>query len=100
MTEPLRHSKEFRFVWMSLVQNIDRSGQGYEPWSAELEVFHNPYARHPAPHTLLPEACHLYETNGELVCSAYYETSILSSNTLIQNNSDRVPIVEDFIEVE
>ena len=27
--------------------------QGYEPWSAELEVFHNPYARCPAPFELL-----------------------------------------------
>ena len=61
---------------------------GYEPWSAELEVFHNPYARYPVPIDLLPEACHWFEQDGERVCQTVYETSILWSQTLIQNDSD------------
>jgi len=39
-------SDEYRSLWP----------QGYEPWSAELEVFHNPHARHPLPKALIPEA--------------------------------------------
>lgn len=44
--------------------------QGYEPWSAEMEVFHNSFARHPVHQTLLPEATHWFEQNGERVCSS------------------------------
>ena len=32
-------SDEYRALWP----------QGYEPWSAELEIFHNPFARFPFP---------------------------------------------------
>jgi hypothetical protein len=32
-------------------------------------VFHNPYARHPVPHELLPEATHWFEHDGEKICS-------------------------------
>ena len=60
---------------------------GYEPWTAELEVFHNPFARHPVPFDLLPEACHWFEQNGERICQTIYETSILWSQTLIQDKS-------------
>lgn len=43
-------SPQYRQLWF----------QGYEPWSAEMEVFHNPFTRHPAPHDLLPEATHWF----------------------------------------
>ena len=60
---------------------------GYEPWTAELEVFHNPFARHPLPFDLLPEACHWFEQDGERICRTIYETSILWSQTLVQDES-------------
>ena len=59
--------------------------QGYEPWCAELEVFHNPFARYPLPHALLPEVTHWFEADGEMVCTSHYNTSILWSQTLIQD---------------
>jgi hypothetical protein len=70
--------------------------QGYEPWSAELEVFHNPFARHRVPRTLLPKATHWFEQDGEIVCVSNYETSILWSQTLIQSKSDPIPTLRDF----
>lgn len=69
--------------------------QGYEPWSAELEVFHNPYARHPVPRETVPEATHWFERDGEMVCAAHYETSVLWSQTMVQSDSDRMPKLED-----
>lgn len=80
-------SKEYRALWP----------QGYEPWSAEMEVFHNPHARHPVPLALLPEATHWFDRNGETICESIYETSILWSQTLIQNQSDRMPTLDDFV---
>ena len=80
-------SAEYRGLWP----------QGYEPWSAELEVFHNPYARHPVPFELVPEATHWFEQAGELTCSAVYEHSILWSVTRILNASNRIPQPEDFL---
>jgi hypothetical protein len=80
-------SAEYRGLWP----------QGYEPWSAELEVFHNPYARHPIPFELVPEATHWFEQAGELTCSAVYEHSILWSVTRILNASNRIPQLEDFL---
>lgn len=80
-------SKEYRALWP----------QGYEPWTAEMEVFHNPYARHPTPHELLPEATHWFERGGEIECEAFYETSILWSQTLITDSNKRPPILEDFL---
>lgn len=68
--------------------------QGYEPWCAELEVFHNPFARHPLPQTLLPEATHWVEVNGAIDCRPYYATGILWSRTLIQDQSDAIPTYE------
>ncbi|MBF0429325.1 MAG: hypothetical protein HQL94_10415, partial [Magnetococcales bacterium] len=66
-------SEEYRTLWP----------QGYEPWSADLEVFHNPFARHPLPHELVPEATHWFDHGGELICESFYKTSILKSKTLI-----------------
>ncbi|WP_035201420.1 hypothetical protein [Agrobacterium tumefaciens] len=70
--------------------------QGSEPWSAEMEVFHNPYARHPLPHDLLPEATHWFEDGGETLCASYYETSVLWSQTMILDEDARIPTLEDF----
>jgi hypothetical protein len=70
--------------------------QRYEPWSAELEVFHNPYARHPLSRELVREATHWFEQDDEMICEAYYETSILWSQTMIQNGTDRMPSLTDF----
>lgn len=80
-------SAEYRRLWP----------QRYEPWSAEMEVFHNPYARHAVPKALLPEATHWFEQDGERVCSSVYETSILWSKTYI-TDADKPPLrLEDFL---
>lgn len=74
-------SDEYRQLWR----------QGYEPWSAELEVFHNPFARNRFPRDLLPEATHWFEDNGEMQSAAHYENSILWSQTLILKADDPLP---------
>ncbi len=81
-------SDEYRHLW---------APYDYEPWSAELEVFHNPFARHPIPDTLLPEATHWRMINGEVICRAFYEKSILRSRTLILKGSDPVPTIADIL---
>lgn len=68
--------------------------QGCEPWCAELEVFHNPFARNPLPPALLPEASHWLELDGGMDCVPYYHTSILWSRSLILNADDPVPSYE------
>jgi hypothetical protein len=68
----------------------------YEPWSAELEVFHNPFARYPISNQLLPEATHWRLTDGEVACSAFYEPSILRSRTCILKDTEPMPTVEQF----
>lgn len=68
--------------------------QRREPWCAELEVFHNPHARHPLPRALMPEATHWLEIDGELVCRSHYETGVLWSRTLIQKDTDPMPTYE------
>jgi hypothetical protein len=71
--------------------------QGYEPWTAELEVFHNPFAKHPLPFELMPEATHWFDHEGEIICASHYEHSILWSRTLIQNESDPPFRLEDIL---
>jgi hypothetical protein len=71
--------------------------QGYEPWSAELEVLHNPFARYPVPFELLPEATHWFEKDGEMVCRSFYATSILWSTTLITDLEKPAPRLDDFL---
>lgn len=78
-------SKEYGALWP----------QGYEPWCAELEMFHNPYAEYPVSQQLLPEATHWFEKDGEIFCSSFYETSILHSRTVIQNKSDEMPTIKN-----
>lgn len=70
-------SQEYRALWC----------YGHEPWSAELEVFHNPYARNPMSRELLPEATHWFENHEGLVCESYHAPAILRSRTLIQKES-------------
>lgn len=70
---------------------------GREPWSAELEVFHNPFAQHPVGFDLLPQATHWFNWDGEVICSTIYEHSILWSRTIILNADDRVPTLQDFM---
>lgn len=55
--------------------------EGRESWSFELEVFHNPLARHPLPLELLPDARHWHETDGILGISVRWKNQILSSVT-------------------
>ena len=52
-----------------------------EFWCQELEVFHNPQAKHPVDLDLLPGATHWFELNGEIECSTIWEWSVLSSIT-------------------
>ena len=70
---------------------------GREPWSAELEVFHNPFARHPVAFDLLPEATHWFDKDGEVISSTIYEHSILWSKTMILNLDDQAPTLQDFV---
>ena len=77
-------SDEYRGLWP----------QRYEPWSAELEVFHNPFARHLAPATT---GAHWFDQDGERVCRSFYEPSILWSTTQI-TDGDKPPLrLEDFL---
>lgn len=81
-------SEEYRSLWPVY---------GYEPWSAEIEVFHNPLASHPIPNNLFPEVTHWRETNGTIACQSYFETAILRSRTLVLDSSAKVPTVEDLL---
>jgi hypothetical protein len=78
-------SEEYRNLWP----------QKHEPWCAELEVFHNPYAKYPVPFELLPEATHWFEEKGEKICRSVYEASILWSKTLTTNVDKPAPRLED-----
>lgn len=80
-------SDEYRNLWP----------QRYEPWCAELEVFHNRFAKYPVPFGLLPEATHWFERNGEKVCRSYYETSILWSKTMTSDANKSAPRLEDVL---
>jgi hypothetical protein len=80
-------SQDYRNLWP----------QRYEPWTAELEVLHNPFARHPLPHDLLPEATHWFDRDGEIVCESHYETSILWSVTRVLNGNAPIPTMEEIL---
>ncbi|MCA0367234.1 MAG: hypothetical protein LCH57_04120 [Proteobacteria bacterium] len=71
--------------------------QGYEPWSAEMEVFHNPFAAYPVPFDLLPEATHWFDQDGERVCRSHYKTGILWSKTWITDAADPPLRLEDIL---
>lgn len=70
---------------------------GYEPWSAEVEVFHNPLALHPVPNELLPETTHWRATNRGIECQSYFEVSILRSRTIILRSESKMPTLEDLL---
>jgi hypothetical protein len=79
-------SDEYRRLWP----------QGYEPWTAEMEVFHNPFARQPASFELLPEAQHWFLDRREWQCASVYETSILWSQTAITDVDKPGPTLQDW----
>lgn len=79
-------SPEYRDLWP----------QGYEPWSAELEVFHNPLANHSLSREMLPEATHWFVRGKETVCEAFYETQILYSHTFVQPKNQTPLTLEYF----
>lgn len=83
-------SEEYRNLWP----------HKYEPWTAEMEVFHNPFARHPVPFELLPEAQHWFEADGEWQCISGYKTSILWSQTWITEADTPAPTLQDFMETK
>ncbi len=68
-------SNEYRSLWKPY---------DHEPWTAEIEIFHNPIAKHPLSSALFPEATHWLPENGEIICKRFYKHSILSSQTEIQ----------------
>lgn len=68
-----------------------------ETWSLELEVFHNPMARHPLPIELLPECTHWFEKDGEIVCAAFHEKTVLGSISLVQCGPTSGPIDSDAV---
>jgi hypothetical protein len=81
-------SAEYRKLWKPYT---------YEPWAAELEVFHNPFAKYPIPDALLPEASHWRLVDGEVVCRSFYEWSILRSRTLVLDASKPMPTLEQVL---
>ncbi len=81
-------SAEYRALWPPY---------SYEPWSAEIEIFHNPMARHPIPEEMFPELTHWREFNGEIGSHSFFEKSVLKSHTLIINASDPVPDVAEVV---
>ena len=82
------NSDEYRHLWKPY---------GYEPWTAEIEVLHNPSARYPIDPALFPEATHWLPINGVLECKRYFRTSILKSQTLIQLASKPAPSVDSLM---
>jgi hypothetical protein len=82
------NSDEYRDLW---------NPYGYEPWTAEIEVLHNPNAKYPINPALFPEATHWLPINGVMDCKRYFKTSILKSQTLIQPSSKPVPSVDSLV---
>lgn len=80
------NSDEYRALW---------GPYDYEPWTAEIEVFHNPGAKHPIDPSLFPEASHWLPVEGAMDCKRFFKHSILMSQTLIQDASMPIPSVDD-----
>ena len=70
---------------------------GYEPWSAEVEVFHNPMALYPVPNELIPEVTHWREVNGRVECESFFDVSILRSRTLVLSANAKVPSLDELL---
>jgi hypothetical protein len=96
MFNPQPHALDGRPFCLDVTSEAYRGlwPQRCEPWCAELEVFHNPFARYPLPHTLLPEANHWFEQDGVIDNHAYYSNSILWSGTLVLDPDDPIPTYE------
>lgn len=82
------NSDEYRSLW---------EPYGYEPWTAEIELFHNPNALHPINPALFPEATHWIPTDDGIDCKRYFKHSILKSRTLIQPSHMPIPAVDSLI---
>lgn len=82
------NSDEYRDLW---------EPYAYEPWTAEMEVFHNPNAKHEINSALFPESTHWLPVDGNISCKRFYRNSILKSRTLIQDVSKPIPAVDDLI---
>ncbi|WP_342149667.1 hypothetical protein [Methylorubrum sp. SB2] len=80
-------SDEYRGLWP----------HGYEPWTAEIEVFHNPFALHPVSFDLMPEAQHWFFENNEWQCISVFEKSILWSQTLITDMDKPAPTLQAWL---
>lgn len=80
------NSDEYRSLWHPY---------DYEPWTAEVEVFHNPWARQPIDPRLLPEATHWLPIDGEMDCKCFFKESVLRSRTLIQPASKPIPTLSE-----
>lgn len=78
-------SDEYRSLWKPY---------NYEPWTAEIEVFHNPNAQHPIDPALFPEATHWLPTESGIVCKRFFSHQILKSRTLVQATSRPLPNVD------
>lgn len=81
-------SEEYRCLWKPY---------DYEPWTAEIEIFHNPNAKNPISPALFPEATHWLPINGKIICKRYFEHSILKSQTKIQPSHMPVPTVDSLV---
>lgn len=66
-----------------------------ETWSLELEVYHNPLARHPLPFELLSECTHWFERGGEIICAAFHEKTVLASTSHVRCGSSSKRIGDD-----
>ncbi|MEQ8286549.1 hypothetical protein [Thalassospira sp.] len=80
-------SEEYRSLWE----------HGYEPWCAEMEVFHNPFAKHPMPFALMPEVTHWFVGENGIECLSTKQTSILWSQTLVTKDTDPPITLDDFL---
>lgn len=56
-----------------------------ETWCQELEVFHNPLAKHPISFDLLPGATHWFEDHDEIQCKTMWANNVLASTTALVN---------------
>ena len=52
-----------------------------EAWCQEIEVFHNPQAKHPIPFDLIPGATHWFERDGDIEWNTIWANSVMSSIT-------------------
>ncbi len=78
-------SDEYRELWL----------YGHEPWSAELEVFHNPFARNPMSRKLLREATQWFYENGEIVCESFHAPAIIRSRTFTHDLTNKPRYLEE-----